>query len=128
MSTITKIDDTSMTSEWRYEYRPGEKYPDLGIYTILAPNPDAGKEGVVYSGKEIALADTDDEEVAAAIVREHNAHRKLVDALNLFLAMDNCNYELETMRRSGLFEQVKEALTTAETGRNEHEQRGDGEG
>lgn len=67
--------------EWRYEFRPDEKYPDLGIYTILAPNPDAGKEGVVYSGAEVAIADTDDKESAAQIVREHNAHRKLVEAL-----------------------------------------------
>lgn len=109
----TTIETTELTSDWSYEFRPSERYPDLGMYTILAPNPDAGKEGVVYSGELLAMADTDDEEVAAAIVREHNAHRKLVEALKLFVAMDNCNYELETMRRSGLFEQVKEVLAAA---------------
>lgn len=65
-------------SRWRYEYRPGQKYPDLGMYTILAPNPDAGKEGVVYAGKEIALADTDDQEIAEQIVIEHNQHSTLL--------------------------------------------------
>ena len=51
---------------------------------------------------------------AAYIVRCVNAHQALVDALKLFAAMDKCNYELETMRRSGLFEQVDAALALAE--------------
>ena len=51
---------------------------------------------------------------AAHIVRCVNAHQALVDALKLFVAMDKCNYELETMRRSGLFEQVDAALALAE--------------
>ena len=31
-------------------------YPDLFTYTILEPNPDAGKSGVVYSGSHFAVA------------------------------------------------------------------------
>jgi len=47
---------------------------------------------------------------AIYLVKAANSYPALVEALKLFLAMDNCNYDLETMRRSGLIEQAKEAL------------------
>ena len=67
--------------------------------------------------RDLAATYGDDAEAsanAAHIVRCVNAHQALVDALKLFVAMDKCNYELETMRRSGLFEQVDAALALAE--------------
>lgn len=109
----TAATTTRDTSTWRYEFRPGEKYPDLGIYTILAPNPDVGNQDVAYAGKEIALADTDDQEIAEQIITEHNNHAKLVTALRNLVAADNCNYTVEGMRHQGYFDAAREALRLA---------------
>jgi hypothetical protein len=62
-----------------------------------------------------------EESDCAQIVREHNAHAQLVaalrytrDKLNLLVAMDNCNYERETIRRSGGFDEAREAVAIAD--------------
>lgn len=32
------------------------QYPDIKTYSILEPNPDAGKSGVCYSGKFLQVS------------------------------------------------------------------------
>ena len=44
---------------WTIETHKDTKYPDIETYTILAPNPDAGKSGVCYSGSHLAVAQLD---------------------------------------------------------------------
>ena len=44
---------------WTIETHKDTKYPDIETYTILAPNPDAGKSGVWYSGSHLAVAQLD---------------------------------------------------------------------
>ena len=61
-----------MANDWFHQFTPDATYPDLGTYTILEPNPDAGKSGVVYAGKYLAVAYTDSREVADQIVFDHN--------------------------------------------------------
>lgn len=34
-----------------------------------------------------------------------------LELLKLFIAMDNCNYDLEAMRHSGLFDQIADLFT-----------------
>jgi len=81
---------TPNTGEWRVEYTRGRGY---------RINDDMG-----------CLAEVRSEKITTQIVTDHNVLPKLVDVLNLFLAMDNCNYELEAMRHSGLFDQITEVL------------------
>lgn len=73
-------------------------------------------QGDTIAQTQMLVADPRHEKRSAnanLIVQTVNSHTALVEALKLFVAMDKCNYELETMRRSGLFEQVEAALKLA---------------
>jgi hypothetical protein len=87
--------------------------------------PYSDEQVEIVCGKEIHVAfcarSVHGRQHAAQIVREHNAHAQLVaalrytrDKLNLLVAMDNCNYERETIRRSGGFDEAREAVAIAD--------------
>lgn len=69
----------------------------------------------IFNAKKLLVAAFASKDEAEYLIRAANNYQKLVDALKMLVAMDNCNYDLETMRRSGLFEQVKEALEGVES-------------
>ena len=48
------------------------KFNDYFYYTILEPNPDAGKQGVCYAGQYLAVCDIENEQDAELIVSLHN--------------------------------------------------------
>ena len=58
------------------------KYPDIKTYTILEPNPDAGKSGVSYSGKYFGVTTLDSKDDAALIT----AAPDMLEALKLLQA------------------------------------------
>jgi hypothetical protein len=43
-----------MSKQWIVEAVKTE-YPDLYLYNVLEPNPDAGKSGVCYAGKYFSV-------------------------------------------------------------------------
>lgn len=73
-----------------------------------------GSSRSIFNSEGKLIANVVDEQSAMAILRDRKAVPLLADALRLLLAMDNCNYDLETMRQSGLCIQVEAALKAAE--------------
>ena len=53
---------------WRLEGLAGTNYPDLTLWSVLAPNPDAGKKGVSYSGEELTVVMGMDDETDARLI------------------------------------------------------------
>jgi hypothetical protein len=54
------------TKHWTVQTN-STQYPDIKTYTILEPNPDAGKSGVCYSGSHFGVTTLDNEEDARLI-------------------------------------------------------------
>lgn len=68
--------------KWTIETHKDAKYPDIETYTILAPNPDAGKSGVCYSGSHLAVAQLDylpDAHLISAAPDMYEALKAIVD-------------------------------------------------
>jgi hypothetical protein len=93
---------------WIQQQRRSQPAPNTGEWHARQTLPGEARAIFDSEGRLVANGVTGD--ITAQIVVDHNTLPKLVDVLNLFLAMDNCNYELETMRRSGLFDQIAAAL------------------
>jgi hypothetical protein len=98
---------------------------NAGAASMVRSVPYSDEQVEIVCGKEIHVAfcarSVHGRQHAAQIVREHNAHAQLVaalrytrDKLNLLVAMDNCNYERETIRRSGGFDEAREAVAIAD--------------
>ena len=70
--------------QWTIRDQVHPTYPDIHEYTILEPNPDAGKAGVSYSGSHFGVVTTESREDAnliAAAPSMYEALREIVDAL-----------------------------------------------
>lgn len=116
LTATSETQPTITLSNFRVKYH-APRYEDGkclydGYCAILAD--DAEYEGRTVRVFDVPDADEGQREVAQFACEAMNAHVQLRDTLRLFKAMDNCNYDLETMRASGLFVAVDEALATTE--------------
>ncbi len=59
---------THTPEPWRLEGTAGAKYSDLTQWAVLAPNPDAGKKGVCYSGDEYTIVFSIEDEADAHLI------------------------------------------------------------
>ena len=64
--------------DWTIKVNPTQ-YEDIKTYTILEPNPDAGKSGVCYSGSHFGVTTLDSKEDAQLI----SAAPDMLEALKL---------------------------------------------
>lgn len=83
------------------------KYPDLHTYNVLAPQGWRNPDG---SYVVCAIATGLDSEPIARLIAAAPAMR---DALKRLISMDDGNYERDTMRYEGAFEQAREAIASA---------------
>lgn len=54
---------------WTIRENPNKEYPDLPTYSILEPNPDAGRNGVSYSGDLFMVCTVDSLALARLIAQ-----------------------------------------------------------
>jgi len=97
---------------WTIETHKDTKYPDIETYTILAPNPDAGKSGVCYSGSHLAVAQLDYLPDARLI----SAAPDMYEALKAVLSTVVCNGDMSisyAIDRT-VSNQIEQALNKAE--------------
>ena len=79
---------THTPGPWRLEGIAGAKYPDLTQWAVLAPNPNAGKKGVCYSGDEYTIVFS---------IEDEDDARLIASAPDLLAALE----ELETLGTHG---------------------------
>ena len=84
---------------WRLEGIAGTKYPDLTQWAVLAPNPDAGKKGVSYSGDEYTIVfSIEDEADARLIAAAPDLLRTVSDAAHIITYMLDGEQDKQDMR------------------------------
>ncbi len=72
-----------MKREWTVKVNP-TKYEDIKTYTILEPNPDAGKTGVCYSGDFFSVTTLDSKEDAQLIAASPMMYEALKEMLKSY--------------------------------------------
>lgn len=115
MTTVTEIEPTITLSNFRVSYH-APRYEDGkvlydGYCAILAD--DAALNGAEV--RVFDVPDVDEGQLAAALfacdaMNQHERYVKLLEAAKLLIAMNNCNYDRDQMRRSGGFDAVAEAV------------------
>ncbi len=110
-----------MKEKWTIQIN-NTKYEDIKTYTILEPNPDAGKSGVCYSGKYFGVCTLDSQEDTNLIVSAVNAcieinpdnPQVVAEAIkDMYWALKSTISELEEYLFPDTLEQIKQAISKA---------------
>lgn len=115
MTTATETQPAISLSNFRVVYH-APRYEDGkvlydGYCAILAD--DAALDGAEV--RVFDVPDVDEGQLAAALfacdaMNQHERYVRLLEAAKLLIAMNNCNYDRDQMRRSGGFDAVAEAV------------------
>lgn len=64
---LANADEMITAGPWHVE-TSRTQYPDLFEYRVLAPNPDAGQQGVSYAGESLSVAGPLDSKADACLI------------------------------------------------------------
>lgn len=95
---------THTPGPWRVEGEKDPKYPDLTTWCVLAPNPDANKTNICYSGNELTVVFNTDHEADA---------RLIAAAPDLLAALEALVLLLDTTKGLATYKMARAAIAKA---------------